>query len=408
MPWKESCQVNERMMFVARFKEGERISDLCREFGISRKTGYKFVNRFQQFGPIGLYDEPRVALSSPHRVAGDIAELVVQARKQHSTWGPRKLRSWLLSKHPGVRLPAASTMGEILKRHGLVKPRKQRRAVPTSPFARHQAAAANEIWCADFKGQFRLGTGRYCYPLTISDAFSRYIVSCEGLEDTKGEHTRQVFEVAFREHGLPDAILTDNGAPFATRGLLGLSQLSVWWLRLGIRHERTQPGHPEQNGRHERMHRTLKAETTRPAAATLLQQQDRFDRFVSEYNSERPHEALGQRPPATLYAASGRRFPDRLTEPDYPLHDMAASVSRCGHISFPVARSPSLYLSTALAGQKVGLREVDDSVFLVSFVSLDLGFFNLQTRSFSAVGAENTPAESQKPVTDGPGLKRYP
>lgn len=408
MPWKESCQVNERMRFVTRLEDGERMSDLCVEFGISRKTGYKFVNRFRQYGPVGLYDEPRVALHIRHRVTEEVAGLIVRARQAHPTWGPRKLRAWMVTKYPGVQLPAASTVGELLKRRGLVEPRKRRRAVPASPFTRQQAAVANEVWCADFKGQFRLGNGRYCYPLTISDASSRYIVACEGLEDTKTEPARQAFEIAFREHGLPGTILTDNGAPFASRGLLGLSRLSVWWLRLGIRHERIEPGHPEQNGRHERMHRTLKAETTRPAAGTLLQQQERFDRFVGEYNSERPHEALAQRPPATLYTPAIRRFPDHLPEADYPLHDRTCLVSRCGHVRIPASQAMNFYLSSALAGQRVGIRETEDDLFLVTFADLDLGSFNLRTKTFTPAGRQDLPAPIQESVTDGPGLNRHP
>jgi putative transposase len=388
------------MKFVSRIEEGERMSDVCAEFGISRKTGYKFLNRFRRYGPVGLYDEPRVAESAPHRLSSELAALVLTARKAHPTWGARKLRAWLLTKHPGLRLPAPSTIGELLKRNGLVKPRRRRRTVPASTAGRHQAAAPNEVWCADFKGQFRLGNSRYCYPLTISDAYSRYIVGCEGLDDTKGGPARSVFEVAFREHGMPDAILTDNGAPFASRGLLGLSQLSVWWLKLDIRHERTEPGHPEQNGRHERMHRTLKAETTRPAAATLLQQQERFDRFVSEYNCERPHEALNQRPPSALYETSNRPFIERPSEPDYPLHDTSLLVSRCGHLKLPGGRTtPQIYLSTALAGQRVGLREIDDDLVLLSFLSIDLGFVNARNGVFAPFDPR-----SAKSVTEGPGL----
>jgi transposase InsO family protein len=221
------------------------MSDLCAEFGISRKTGYKFLNRFKQYGPVGLYDEPRIALRVPHRISGEVAALILEARRAHPTWGARKLLAWLAAKHQGLRLPVSSTIGELLKRNGLVQTRRRRRTVPAPATGRHQAAAPNQVWCADFKGQFRLGNGRYCYPLTISDAFSRYIVGCEGLDDTKGGPARSVFEVAFREHGMPEAILTDNGAPFATRGLLGWSRLSVWWLSLGIRHERIEPGHPE-------------------------------------------------------------------------------------------------------------------------------------------------------------------
>lgn len=404
VPWKESCQVNERMNFVSRIEGGERMTDLCAEFGISRKTGYKFLNRFRLYGPVGLYDEPRVAIRAPHRLSDELAALVLNARKAHPSWGPRKLRAWLLAKHPGVPLPAPSTIGELLKRNGLVKARSRRRRVPPPVSGRHQAAAPNEVWCADFKGQFKLGNGHYCYPLTITDAFSRFIIRCEGLDDTKGRPARNVFEMAFREHGMPQCILTDNGAPFASRGLLGLSRLSVWWLRLGIRHERIEPGHPEQNGRHERMHRTLKAETTRPAGSNLLQQQERFDRFVDEYNRERPHEALGQRTPDALHTNSSRPFVDPLVTPTYPLHDATLRVSSCGHIRLPGAsrRTPHVYLSTALAGELVGLREVDDNLALMTFLAMDLGFVDLRNGVFSPTSTAIL--GSTRSVTDGPGL----
>lgn len=405
MPWKESCQVNERMKFIARIEEGERMSDVCAEFGISRKTGYKFLTRYRQYGPAGLYDEPRVAHRLPHRVPDELARLLVDARKSHPSWGSRKLRAWLLSKQPDVRLPSPSTIGDILKRHGLVQPRRRRRCVPLPTTARHLAIAPNQVWCADFKGQFRLGNGRYCYPLTITDSFSRFIVACEALEDTKGGPAQNAFEMAFREHGLPQVILTDNGAPFASRGLLGLSKLSAWWWWLGIRHERTDPGHPEQNGRHERMHRTLKAETTRPAAATLLQQQERFDRFVHEFNTERPHEALDLRPPSSIYTPSLRRFTEDPPDPKYDLHDLTTRVTAAGHIRVPGSpRSwPPLYLSAALAGHRIGLREVDDDVFLISFLSADLGLWNVKTKTFSPTPTRS-PVEGPTTVTDAPGL----
>lgn len=393
------------MKFVARIEEGERMIDVCAEFGISRKTGYKFLNRYRQYGPVGLCDEPKVAHRLPHRLPDEVAKLLLDARIAHPTWGPRKLRAWLLAKTPAVRLPSPSTIGDLLKRRGLIQPRRRRHTPPLPSTPRSVALAPNQVWCADFKGQFRLGNGRYCYPLTITDSFSRFIVSCEALEDTKGGPAQTAFEMAFRQHGLPEVILTDNGAPFASRGLLGFSKLSAWWLRLGIRHQRTDPGHPEQNGRHERMHRTLKAETTRPAAATFLQQQERFDRFVHEYNIERPHEALDLRPPSSMYTPSRRRFPEHLPEPSYRLHDMSARVASCGHVRLPGASRavPSLYLSAALEGQRIGLREVDHDVFLLSFLSTDLGLWNVGTRTFSPIPIQG-PLVGTETVTDAPGL----
>jgi transposase InsO family protein len=393
------------MKFVARIEEGERMSDVCTEFGISRKTGYKFLNRYRQYGPVGLYDEPKVAQRLPHRVPDELAKILVEARRAHPTWGARKLRAWLLAKQPQVRLPSPSTIGELLKRHGLVQPRKRRRRVPLPNTPRHLAIAPNQVWCADFKGQFRLGNGRYCYPLTITDSFSRFIVWCEALESTKGRPAQMAFEMAFREYGLPEVILTDNGTPFASRGLLGFSKLSAWWLSLGIRHERIEPGHPEQNGRHERMHRTLKAETTRPAAATFLQQQERFDRFVHEYNVERPHEALDLQPPTSLYTSSQRRFTERSPEPRYDLHDLTARVMAGGHLRVPGSPKSwgSIYLSEALVGHSIGLREIDDALFLLSFFSIDLGLWNIRAKTLTPPSNPGT-SVGHKTVTDPLGL----
>lgn len=381
MPWKESCHVNERMHFIARFQSGERMSDLCQEFGISRKTGYKFLDRFKKLGLVGLYDQAPVAQRIPHRTAPEVVELLVQARRAHPSWGPRKLRAWLLQKDPTLRLPAASTIGDWLKRRGVVATRRRRQSVPASVVGRSTATAPNELWCADFKGQFRLGNRSYCYPLTISDAHSRYLLECAALESTKGGPARSVFEVAFREHGLPQRIRTDNGSPFASRGLAGLSRLSVWWLKLGIVHERIEPGHPEQNGQHERMHRTLKAETTRPAAACFLQQQERFDAFMRLYNDERPHEALGQRPPLSRYQISARNYPEHLPDPQYPLEDDVRRVTLCGHLQLPgrLRTGRQIYLSTALAGELVGVRELDSHLWRVAFTSLQLGIFDVRT-----------------------------
>lgn len=372
MPWNETCRVNERMKFVSRLQQGERMTDLCSEFGVSRETGHKIKRRFEELGPAGLLDQRSVPRRIPHRTSKAIRELLVQTRKAHPTWGPKKLRAWINTKHEGLRLPAHSTIGEILKQEGLVKPRKRRRKGTAKPTGLTQPTAPNEVWCADFKGQFRLGNRKYCYPLTITDAHSRYLIACEGLDGTKAGPAQTVFEIAFREFGLPKAIRSDNGAPFASTGLAGLTQLSAWWTRLGIRPERIEPGHPEQNGQHERMHRTLKAETTRPAGANMLQQQERFDSFREEFNRERPHEALGQRPPASEYKPSERSLEEAIAEPDYPLHDLVLTVTTAGSIWLPGRKC--VYLGTALAHQPVGLREVEDDRWLVSFMALDLGY----------------------------------
>lgn len=391
MPWKESHPVDERMKFVVRLEEGERMIDLCEEFGISRKTGYKVWNRFQKLGAIGLVDGSHEPHRVPHRLSSEVKELILGVRKKHPSWGPKKLRSSLEQRKQGLRLPATSTIGELLKREGLVKTRRRRRSCSPSLMALKPGESPNELWCMDFKGQFRLGNGRYCYPLTITDHFSRFLLCCEALENTQGSGAQAICEMVFRQYGVPLAIRTDNGAPFASTGLLGLSRLSVWWLRLGIRLERIEPGHPEQNGRHERMHLTLKQETTRPAAQNPLQQQERFDRFSEVFNGERPHEGINMMRPADLYQPSLRAYPERLPEVDYPLHDMTRVVRSCGHLSL-FRRNQSCYLSTALAGQKVGLREIEEDRWLVSFLSLDLGIVDASTGRF----------EPGSPVADTP------
>ena len=382
MPWKESCHVEERMKFVARLRSGERMTDLCREFGISRKTGYKLAQRFEDYSAVGLLDQRRVPERIPHRTSREVAELLVELRQRHPTWGPKKLRTRFIAAHPAIAVPAASTIGELLKKRGLVVPKKRRShpLVGYSPLC--HAEAPNDVWCVDFKGQFRLGNGRYCYPLTVTDAYSRMLLTCEGLESTRGDSAQRTFEESFRRWGLPRAIRSDNGAPFASQGIAGLSRLSVWWLRRGIRLERIEPASPQQNGRHERMHRTLKAETTRPAGANMLQQQERFDRFQDIYNKVRPHEALGQRPPAELYQPASQRFPARISEPDYPLHDLVLKVQKAGHLYMPGSgkKTGHIFLSTSLAGEHVGLRELDDDRWLVSFLDLHLGVLDLKQR----------------------------
>jgi transposase InsO family protein len=359
------------------------MSDLCREFGISRKTGYKLAQRFEYYSAVGLLDQRRVPDRIPHRTSAEVAALLVELRQRHPTWGPKKLRRMLMTEHPGVAAPAPSTIGELLKKRGLICPKRRRSRPQVSYSPLCHAEAPNDVWCVDFKGQFRLGDGRYCYPLTITDAYSRMLLTCEALESTRGDGTQRTFEDSFRRWGLPRAIRSDNGTPFASQGIAGLSRLSVWWMRLGIRLERIEPASPQQNGRHERMHRTLKAETTRPAGANMLQQQERFERFQDVYNNVRPHEALGQRPPADFYQPAAKRFPDRLPNPEYPLHDLVLKVRPAGHLYLPGSgrNKGAVFLSESLAGQDVGLRELDDDLWLVSFLQLDLGVLDLNART---------------------------
>jgi transposase InsO family protein len=370
----------ERMQFVARLQAGERMTDLCREFGVSRQTGYELRAKFEEFGLEAFEDQKTAPKRIPHRTSLEIRALFVEAKKKHSTWGPRKLRAWLLAKKPALVLPSANTIGYWLRREGLVAARgKRQRSEPTAPNQLTKPKGPNDVWGVDFKGQFRLGSGRLCYPLTITDLYSRSLLGCVALDGTSGGPARIAFEEVFREYGLPKLIRTDNGSPFASIGLAGLTPLSVWWLRLGIELERIEPAHPEQNGQHERMHLTLKRETTRPAGANMLQQQERFDRFREEFNEERPHEALGLRPPASAYEASPRRFPDALIELDYPLHDLTCEITSGGAACL---NGRQFFLSLALRGERVGLREIDDGTWLVSFMKLDLGHFDERTRKF--------------------------
>lgn len=371
------------MSFVLRVKDGERMTDLCREFGISRKTGYKIWNRYQAGGVDSLFDESRRPERTPHKTPEPIVELIVGLKKQYPTWGAKKLRDKLRERHAGVRVPAVSTVHEVLRREGLVKARKRRpRATSTYVTGVGVSEGPNQIWSTDYKGQFRLGNRNYCYPLTICDHFSRYFLACEALESTASVPARVVFDAVFREYGLPRVIRSDNGVPFASRGLGGISRLSAWWLKLGIVPERIEPGHPEQNGRHERLHRTLKKETARPSAPTLLQQQERFDAFRVQYNQERPHEAIDLKRPAELYCSSTRPYDGTTPEPSYPLHDLVRRVAHGGSLLLHRTR---FQLGRALDGELVGLRELDDGRWLVSFTHVDLGHLDVARGTFHPI-----------------------
>jgi putative transposase len=370
----------ERMQFLTRLAGGERMTDLCEEFGISRKTGYKFQDRYQRLGEPGLVDRSRAPKRVASKTTETVAQLLVATRREHNTWGGRKLKTVLEREHEGLKLPSASTIALVLKRHGLVQKRRARHRSTTHHGPLTKPQDANDVWAADYKGQFRLGNHQYCYPLTATDLHSRFILAVEALDATDEEQARAVFENVFSTYGLPRVLRTDNGSPFASQGLAGLTRLSAFWMRLGIRHERTQPAHPEQNGCHERMHRTLKAETTRPACNTALQQQERFDDFREQFNDVRPHEALDMKRPSDLYHTSERAFLRPLPELAYPFHDDTLVVQNGGHVRLP--RRRSVFLSYALVGQPVGLREQLDGSWLVTFCSLDLGVYDPRVGSF--------------------------
>jgi transposase InsO family protein len=380
--------VDLRIEIMRRLVGGERISDLCREYGISRKTGDKFKQRFKRLGVAGMVERSSAPKVIPHKTSPEVTELIVAWRKLHPTWGPRKLKKTFETKHDRL-LPSASTIGEILVRAELVQRRTKRPRHKPQPTALREANEPNDIWCVDYKGQFRLGDRSYCYPLTLTDQRSRYILACEGMAAICDDAARDVSEEVFRCYGLPAVMRSDNGVPFASTGLAGLTRLSAYWLRLGIVLERIRPAHPEENGRHERMHRTLKAETTRPARSNLLQQQESFDRFVEEFNTERPHEALAMECPAKVYAPSSRAYPPTLPELSYPMHDDVVTVTRSGQIH--IAGRGLTHVTMALRGEQLGVREELDGRWLVTFANLDLGHVH---RDNKFVALDSRPPET--------------
>jgi len=374
MPWKESRVVDQRVCFIAACAEGdEAFAELCRRFGISRKTGYKWVDRYEAVGPLGLEDGPPHARTHTQQTPPEVIDAVLLARKQHPHWGPKKLRVWLGERDPAMQWPAPSTIGETLKRHGLIRPRRRRPRVPPSTFPIERGHAPNDVWCTDFKGHFALGDCTRCHPLTVSDEASRYLLKCEGLAAPRHAPVREHFELAFREFGLPLGMRSDNGPPFASTAVGGLSVLSVWWIRLGIVPLRTAPASPQENGVHERMHRTLKAEATRPAEHDLAAQQRTFDRFRHEFNDERPHEALGMKPPARVYTPSPRRMPERLREPEYGEEFAVRRLTAAGTFSF---RHVKFNLSFVLGGAMIGLREVAEGRHEVIYGPVRLGYLD--------------------------------
>ena len=375
MPWKECHVEDERLRFIARLLDGEKMAILCAEFGISRKTGYKIYDRYKDCGVHGLTDRSRRPYRHANQLPMPIEKAIVGLKREYPAWGTPKIRERLRRRYPELHCPAVSTVHAVLDRHGLVTRRRRRRYHPEGTTL-SRPTQPNDLWCADYKGEFMLTDRRYCYPLTITDFASRYLIACEALASTQELSAFTVFERAFNDFGLPRAIRTDNGLPFSSaHALYGLSKLSVWWLRLGIQIERIKPGHPQQNGRHERMHLTLKQEATKPAVANLLQQQARFDAFIARYNDERPHEALEMRMPGELYLRSPRLYRG-LPDLAYPFHDWTATVTTCGRICY---NGRKINLSQVFAGQNVGVKQVSDQIWLVTFMQYDLGYFDDET-----------------------------
>lgn len=355
MPWRETCSMEQRRKFIADWRErGWTISELCEAYGISRKTGYKWLARFMAKGLEGLNDHSRARQHQPHATTEAVEARIVELRHQRPTWGPRKLKARLERLSPGVRWPANSTIGEILTRHGLVVARKMRRRTPAFSGPLVNGLAPNDVWAMDFKGWFRTGDGTRVDPLTVTDGASRYLIRCRAVAKTNGDCVRGQLTAAFQEFGLPKAIRSDNGVPFATVGLGGLSELSVWLIRLGIRPERIRPAHPQDNGAHERMHKTLKQDTASPPKATLRAQQEAFNAFRYVYNEERPHEFLEMRTPSDVYAPSGRTLPRKLPEIEYEAAAQTRQVADNGSIKFD---HKLIYLSNALIGERVRIAE---------------------------------------------------
>lgn len=378
MTWKESNKMDERLKFVARILEGEKIAVLCREFGISRKTGHKIWNRYKDCGLQGLQDRSRRPYRHANQLPYQIERAIIDLKQEYPNWGSPKIREKLRRNYPDIQhLPAISTVHAVLDRHGLVRKRSGRKKYKAEGTNLEHVNRPNGLWCADYKGEFMLGNRRYCYPLTVSDYSSRYLLACESLESTKEGSAFAVFERIFREYGMPDAIRTDNGVPFASpNSLFGLSKLSVWWLRLGIKIERIRPGNPQENGLHERMHLTLKRETTKPPAGTILQQQEKFDDFMDIYNNERPHESIGMKYPSEIYTPSSRIY-EGLPDVSYPFHEREVTITTCGRICI---NNQKINVSKVLAGHNVGIREVEDKIWLVSFMQFDIGYFDEETR----------------------------
>jgi transposase InsO family protein len=385
MPWKESRIVDQRLQFLSSYQQKEMsLSDLCREFGVSRPTGYRWINRYKEVGPEGLLDRSRKPHGCSHATSEATENAILALRSKHPSWGARKLKARLEKVQPRVNWPAASTFGNILHRAGLTNPKqKKRRTTPCSePFS--EVTAPNQLWCMDFKGYFSTGDGTRCDPFTITDAHSRYLIRCQTVSRMDLSQVVAVCEAAMREYGMPARIRTDNGAPFAGTGLLGLSKLSLSWTKMGIVHERIQPGRPQQNGRHERMHRTLKEDTTKPPALTLRLQQKKFDRFRQIFNHERPHEGLNNETPASLYRRSSIMFPRVLTPFTYPRGFQTRRVNTSGDISWHKDR---VFISQVFSFEDLGFEEMDEEIFRVYFREIELGELDVTELRFRPVRA---------------------
>ena len=387
MPWMETNPVLERRHFAHDFASGHwTMAELCQRYGISRPTGYKWLERYELGGAGALHDRSRAPRSCPHQTSSLMVQLILEDNARYG-WGARKIRKRLADRYPGLGVPARSTIFDVLKRHGRVHPRRRRNRWKHPGAGVSTTFAPNQIWTVDFKGQFLMRNGIYCYPLTVADHYSRYLLSCHGLLDVRTEGVKPQFLRLFREYGLPDAIRSDNGAPFASTGIHGLTHLNVWWLQLGISHQRITPGSPQENGVHERMHRTLKARVTKPPAANLNLQQRVFNRFRETFNELRPHEALDDETPASRWTPSSRSYPQRIPKPEYPGHVEVRKISNKGSFRLHCGQ---IFLSQALNGENIGLEEVDDNLWNIVYYNTLLGRFD----------------ERSKTITGAPSLKK--
>jgi transposase InsO family protein len=403
MPWREMSPMEQRLEFVREYAtELFTMTELAAQYGISRKTGYKWLERYDAEGADGLRDQSRRPHTCPHAIDPEIVDTLMALRHRHPRWGPKKLIVVAARREPTGEWPARSTVAALLKRRGLSEARRRRGARPAVPPPVAPIAAANGTWTTDFKGAFRTGDGVYCHPFTLRDGFSRYVLRCDALAGYTHDATRRCFERAFAEYGLPQRIRSDNGAPFAGTVATGLSRLSVWWIRLGIIPERIVPGHPEQNGSHEQFHAVLKAATARPPAPTRQGQQRRFDRFRREYNQERPHEALDDRVPAMLYRPSPRQLPARLPPLEYPGHFEVRRVYSNGCVWWG---SEVRFLSDALMDQDIGFEEIDDGLWTVWFGSLAIGRYDERQRSFHPISSQRSAGRSASCAGSAPALK---